>query len=478
MVNRTVELAVVGAGPKGMALAAKSFVLRELSVEVPDMLVIDESGVGAHWDGSVGYTDGEQLLVSPAEQDIGFPYHSTCWGLKDGEVDRRLSEFSLQQYLIAKGKLADWLIKGRSLNHRTFVDYMKWVAERIGFVPDIFQVKSIDIDESGRWILRGRARDVIRCNSLVITGSGPARLLPGGRRSDLILDGKDFWTRISLFDNHEKQVAVIGGGETAGAIAAAIARRANPGSAAAPTQAKIFLIHDQAAYYSRGQTWGETRWFVDPSSELSTGAGAAAGRTDWNNLKPEHRRQIISRADRGVVSVSVLQELAQSGLVSHVCGTVERVITRRSAGDLLLEISYNSRTEQIGVDCAVVAVGFDALWFLDVMTESAARYVISKALVNRDGKEEVFKKAVRAAGTQPTARKEVLVTRFYNQLKHKDVRFFLQRKLESKIDTDMSVQGISPRLHLPMLAGPMPGPGFPNLNCLGLLSDRILAQYC
>jgi len=32
-------------------------------------------------------------------------------------------------------------------------------------------------------------------------------------------------------------------------------------------------------------------------------------------------------------------------------------------------------------------------------------------------------------------------------------------------------------LHLPMLAGIAQGPGFPNLSCLGLLADRILASY-
>ena len=37
--------------------------------------------------------------------------------------------------------------------------------------------------------------------------------------------------------------------------------------------------------------------------------------------------------------------------------------------------------------------------------------------------------------------------------------------------------GLSPPLHLPVLAGLAQGPGFPNLSCLGLLSDRILRRY-
>jgi mycobactin lysine-N-oxygenase len=49
--------------------------------------------------------------------------------------------------------------------------------------------------------------------------------------------------------------------------------------------------------------------------------------------------------------------------------------------------------------------------------------------------------------------------------------------LEKLIDVDLSVAGLTPALHLPMLAGLAQGPGFPNLSCLGLLSDRVLRRY-
>jgi hypothetical protein len=50
-------------------------------------------------------------------------------------------------------------------------------------------------------------------------------------------------------------------------------------------------------------------------------------------------------------------------------------------------------------------------------------------------------------------------------------------ELESVIDVDLSVAGLAPPLHLPVMAGLAQGPGFPNLSCLGLLSDRILRRY-
>ncbi len=39
------------------------------------------------------------------------------------------------------------------------------------------------------------------------------------------------------------------------------------------------------------------------------------------------------------------------------------------------------------------------------------------------------------------------------------------------------LSGLTPPLHLPVVAGLAQGPGFPNLSCLGLLSDRILRRY-
>jgi mycobactin lysine-N-oxygenase len=50
-------------------------------------------------------------------------------------------------------------------------------------------------------------------------------------------------------------------------------------------------------------------------------------------------------------------------------------------------------------------------------------------------------------------------------------------ELERRIDANLAVAGLEPPLHLPMLAGLAQGPGFPNLSCLGLLSDRILHRY-
>ena len=50
--------------------------------------------------------------------------------------------------------------------------------------------------------------------------------------------------------------------------------------------------------------------------------------------------------------------------------------------------------------------------------------------------------------------------------------------LQRAIGYDLAVSGVTPKLFLPSLSWLTQGPGFPNLSCLGLLSDRVLgAEY-
>jgi len=94
-------------------------------------------------------------------------------------------------------------------------------------------------------------------------------------------------------------------------------------------------------------------------------------------------------------------------------------------------IAYGQDRERVAYDAVIVAIGFDGRWFEALLGRTAsARY--RQAL----GGGEV----------------------------------------ERRIGLDLSVAGLAP-LHLPVLAGLAQGPGFPNLSCLGLLSDRILRRY-
>jgi hypothetical protein len=53
----------------------------------------------------------------------------------------------------------------------------------------------------------------------------------------------------------------------------------------------------------------------------------------------------------------------------------------------------------------------------------------------------------------------------------------IEHAIEDAIAEDLTLAGFPAPLHLPMLAGLAQGAGFPNLSCLGLLSDRVLSRY-
>jgi mycobactin lysine-N-oxygenase len=89
-------LVVVGAGPKGLAIATKVAVLRRMGFAVPDVCLVDRHGVAAHWSGAHGYTDGHRILGTAPEKDVGFPYDLRAWGdaARNRAVDRAMLGFS------------------------------------------------------------------------------------------------------------------------------------------------------------------------------------------------------------------------------------------------------------------------------------------------------------------------------------------------------------------------------------------------
>ena len=75
-------LVVVGAGPKGIAIAAKARALAAAGLDVPRVVLVDRSSVAGNWTGRQGYTSGLLPLGTPAEKDVGFPYADSWGGLR------------------------------------------------------------------------------------------------------------------------------------------------------------------------------------------------------------------------------------------------------------------------------------------------------------------------------------------------------------------------------------------------------------
>jgi mycobactin lysine-N-oxygenase len=404
-------LAIVGAGAKAVAVAAKAAVLRDMGVEVPEVIAVERTGVAANWRAGGGWTDGRQRLGTNPEKDIGFPYRSTLVPDRDTEVDERMLRFSWQSYLIATDQFVGWIDRGRAApTHDTWAQYLRWVGDVVGLKVVRGEVVQISLDEA-RWVLHTRDSS-LSADTVMITGPGqPERsMLSGDPR---VLSIAQFWQRAA---QHERivaeNVAVIGGGETAASILNELFHH---------RVSAITAVSPQATLFTRGEGFFENSLFSDPAG--------------WQSLSLAERRDCIARTDRGVFSARVQESLFADERIKHLRGRVARVADRDS------RIWITLRTDNCGepqetlhrFDLVIDGSGADPLWFLPLLCPDALNLL-----------------GLGANGA------------------------LTGERLEESIGYDLAVVGVTPKLVLPNLSGVNEGPGFPNLSCLGLLSDRVL----
>ncbi|NKX88775.1 lysine N(6)-hydroxylase/L-ornithine N(5)-oxygenase family protein [Nocardia coubleae] len=404
-------LLVVGAGPKALAVAAKSHVLRSLGLPAPRVVVVEAHAVGGNWLPTGGWTDGQHRLGTSPEKDIGFPYHSTWARGRNREIDRAMSAYSWTSFLIEHGTYAEWIDRGRpSPQHHVWAKYLQWVAKSIDLELVIGRVEQIRHDN--RWQVRvvdadGAATE-LSADGLMITGPGrSSRALAEHPR---VLSIATFWDlagKRSL--PAASRAAVIGGGETAGSALDELVRH---------EMLTISVISPMATIYTRGESYFENSLFSDP--------------VKWNALSIQERRDVIRRTDRGVFSVRVQESLLGDSRVHHLQGRVTKVVP---AGDsLALTLTNELRADQVhNFDLVVDATGGQPLWFLEMFDQQTA---------------DQLELAVGGPLTQ--------------------------NRIESSIGYDLAVNGLASKLYLPNMAAMAQGPGFPNLSCLGELSDRVL----
>src|SRR5499427_6459899 len=404
-------LAVVGAGPKGIAVAAKARALAAAGLQAPRVVLIDRGEVAGNWSGRQGYTSGLLPLGTPPEKDVGYPYVAS-WGDASADVVAAMAQYSWQRHLIKRGVYSDWIDRGRMRpTHRQWSAYLREVAEAAEAEIVSGVVTGLEVADGDRWVVRLAAGDEITADGLVITGAGPPITVPGQPRNhSRVLDGRTYWLATHQ-PHHERalNVCVIGSGETAASVVIDLVRRAHRHSA-------IDVLTSRGVLYSRGESYDENRLYSDPA--------------DWPRLAEAHRREFLERTDRGVFSLQAEATLNQARGFRTLAGRAAAVEAR--AHDVIVTIAYGEERERVAYDAVIVAIGFDGRWF--------------EALL---------------AGTTSARYRDALGG----------------GELERVIDADLSVAGLAPPLHLPVVAGLAQGPGFPNLSCLGLLSDRILRRY-
>jgi len=402
---------VVGAGPKGIAIAAKARALAGVGLAAPGVVLVEGGVVAGNWDGGQGYTSGLLPLGTPPEKDVGYPY-AASWGEASAGVAAAMGEYSWQRHLIRRGVYGDWVDRGRMRPaHRQWGAYLREVAEVARAEVVRGAVTGLEAASGGGWEVTLEADGVMAADGVVITGAGPAVTVPGQPRDHpRVLDGRTYWLAAHKMPRERAvNVCVIGGGETAASVVIDLLGRCHRHSV-------IDVLTARGVLYSRGESFEENRFYSDPG--------------DWPRLAEAHRREFLARTDRGVFSLQAEVALNQARGFRVLAGRAAEIEAREH--DVIVTIAYGEERERVAYDAVVVAIGFDGRWFEALLgADAGARY--------RD-----------ALGGG---------------------------ELERHIDVDLSVAGLAPPLHLPVMAGLAQGPGFPNLSCLGLLSDRILRRY-
>jgi mycobactin lysine-N-oxygenase len=429
------RLAIVGAGPKAAALAARAAVLRTRrpTGSVPELIVIERDSPGAAWSGDNYYSNGFETLCTPGEKDVGFPYNDD-WADRAGSsiASELYARFSFGAYLVAEGRFADWVDRERDHpSHSRFADYLDWVFGRAE--QDITQgtVKNIRHDGSAWHVTyaQGSKDRTIKVDGVILTGNGEPRSialgpnLPPGR----VLTAETFWqSRDELLKPGSRvEVAVAGDGGSAGTIVAWLARRF------AETNSQIISISPMGTLFPRGDGHAERRWFTDP--------------TDWPRLSLAHRRKLMERTEAGVISMRNKKVIDGSTRIAYQVGYLDQV----QADDddkLMMSIKYEGKAgDPVSADYLVNAIGFDPWTRLSLVDHPAA---------------QALAKPVPGLSKTMAA-------------KQRD-------DVEEAIAHDLSMpttEGFPEGLHVPALSGLAQGPGMGNLGCLGTMAQRILKPY-
>jgi mycobactin lysine-N-oxygenase len=420
------DIAVLGAGPKAAALAAKTHVLNELGYGPLRIAVVEQKEVGASWTGRHGFTSGLELLGTRPEKDVGFPYQSArTLGARGADVDAAMLRFSWHQYLVELGEYRRWVDAGAlHPTHREVAEYVSWVLARAsnGVEVHMARVVKVRLHPDG-WVLEGEAEGgrrehLVANRGLVLTGPGRPRSLqhaedvapriitPAMTRTEL--------RRLCL--PPAGRVCIVGSGESGAALA-------------------LWLIHEfgdeleltfvaPSLPYSRAESFLENSVYSDPQLVA------------WGELAEPMRREFVRRTDRGVLSPAALSQLSRHRKLTFVVGRVQRV--ERGPSGLA----------RVVVDDAGRAVGqeFDAV---AVCTGSCALTTLVNLL--GDARQPVEAHLGFSLTDEPTVMRS--------------------------LDATLALRALAPRIHLPALAGLAHGPGFANLSCLGTLSDHVLSAY-
>ncbi len=422
-------LAVIGAGPKGIAVAVKAKVMAEFGFPVDHVILIEKNGIGAHWSGDFGYTNGEMKLGTSPEKDVVFPLETNVGDKQiNAQIHQRLLQFTWTSFLVQTNRYSDWVDRGRHTPcHKLWAKYLHWISEQLAPEVTIISAEVVQIDlptNHDRWVLtisnsRLAKTNVLYVDRLMLTGPGKSRTDFIETNSTLLppstYDLESFWNALKTKKfSAAGRLAVVGAGENAASALLALSQYA--------PKLQVDVISPNGFIFSRSESYYENQMYSQPE------------KMGWTKLNLLNRLDFIKRTDLGVFSQQAMTILSEQVQHRIITGRVIQLLHDGHA--ILLKLANEEHFSDHVFDQVILATGFDHSKALNSLFTPAAIKRLTQAI------------------DAPLNDQSIAI----------------------KIQSDLSVQNLKPILHLPMLAGLNQGPGFANLSCLGLLSDRIVLQ--
>jgi mycobactin lysine-N-oxygenase len=424
--NHRKTLAVIGAGPKGIAVAVKAKVLQEFGLAVDRVVLIEKNGIAANWSGEFGYTNGEMKLGTSPEKDVVFPLETDVGDASLNRlIQQRLLQFTWASFLAQTNRFSDWVDRGRPAPcHQLWAAYLHWVAEQLSPEVSILkaEVRSVDLSpDETQWVLQlgDGETSLLRADRLMLTGPGSMRFEflenSSQRPPESVYDLESFWHSLKQKTFAERgRTAVIGAGENAASALLALSKYA--------PELRVDVISPRGFLATRAESFYENQVYSQPE------------RNGWKQMELQDRQEFIYRTDLGVFSTHAMNILNDQIRHRMIPGRVSHL--EQNGGELLLTLDYGGVRTVRHYDQVVVATGFDQVATLKSLLSKRALSVFERTFGSK----------------------------------------FDAQNLSLAIEEDLSVGGVTPALHLPMLAGLQQGPGFANLSCLGRLSDRLIVR--
>jgi mycobactin lysine-N-oxygenase len=421
------DLLIVGAGAKAAGISAKVHALNTLGLGPLSLKIVEGTEIAASWLGLNGATSGEEPLAVTPTKDVGFPYQSHHEFGEVGEaIDAEMLQFTWQRYLIGKRRYARWIDAGSpQVRHRNYGEYLTWVLSRATEGIELMRgrVTRVTLDEGGeRWLVEveeesGSSQHA--CGALVLTGPGIHRAFPHEPAvAERVFHCDSKRSEFARLPSEEScDVAVVGGGESALSCVMFL-RDFRPRSR--------YTIYTPMLPMSRGESFLENRVFSRPDD------------VEWESLDLETRRDFIKHSDRGVFDPPSLEAIGYDDRCRFVTGRVTDVAAGERADGVRVEYESPEGAAGSEHDYVVNCTGFDLLAQLRTLFPDDVRGEIEH----------------RVGGIwERPAKQGAPIGRF------------------------LELRDLTPRLHIPGLAGLSQGPGFANLGAIGLLANRVLQPF-